>query len=704
MPAASLHQFVQKHAPDIFASVRPLNAPERQELIDNGNTAESWDMIGVADGFTAANIRGSHFFGCVILGTTAGISTHRELSAFPRGIYNSTIGNSIIKNDVTISSVLYCNFYSIESGVILHNIGELTVSPNARFGQGGLCDASHEWISLINENGGRAVIPFTGMTSCDAYIWAKYRSDKFFQNRLIAITDTTCAPLMNRIGQIGCNAVVRNVKSISDSSIGCFATVNGAECIHNTTVRSTKEEPSEIGAAVQLKNTITGYKNHIASGTQLLSVVTGSCVSIHQNARISHSFIGDNSEIGCCEIAHSLIFPSHGQHHNNSFLIASMIGGQSNIAAGATIGSNHNSRTNDGELWASRGFWPGLCASFKHNSRFASYVLCAKASYPSELDIPFPFSLVLNDSSRDTLVVFPAYYFTHNMYSFIRSKVKFVKRDKRIVKEQSIEHNPLAPDTIEEIFSALAIIEEETAKQWYHARHSGIPAPELCRSKGRELLKSGTPLPDLDLKGHIERSNRSALLRNTSIAWNMYNAVIRWYAVSEIVNYVTEHNTDLCTLHIPQRVTHWTNCGGQIAGSNDLELLFEKIKTDKSVKTWKDIHAQFDALSKRYEQDKFYHALGALAALDGIDESSFTKSQLAESLRSAIAVCRDIPELARVSRQKDYTDHYRAMVYDTKEEMNIVLGNFDDDSVIADTTKSMQGLIDGIERICRTLV
>ena len=87
----------------------------------------------------------------------------------------------------------------------------------------------------------------------------------------------------------------------------------------------------------------------------------------------------------------NLIFPAHEQHHNNSFLIASVVLGQSNMAAGATIGSNHNSRANDNEVQAGRGFWPGLCTSIKHSSRFASFVLLAKGDYPAELNIPLPF-------------------------------------------------------------------------------------------------------------------------------------------------------------------------------------------------------------------------------------------------------------------------------------------------------------------------
>lgn len=77
-------------------------------------------------------------------------------------------------------------------------------------------------------------------------------------------------------------------------------------------------------------------------------------------ARLINSYLGDNSTISCCEVLNSLIFPAHEQHHNNSFLCASTVLGQSNMAAGATIGSNHNSRGADGELLAGRGFGRGF--------------------------------------------------------------------------------------------------------------------------------------------------------------------------------------------------------------------------------------------------------------------------------------------------------------------------------------------------------
>jgi hypothetical protein len=138
--------------------------------------------------------------------------------------------------------------------------------------------------------------------------------------------------------------------------------------------------------------------------------------------------------------------------------------GQSNVAAGATIGSNHNSRSPDGEIFAKRGFWPGLCSDFKHNSRFASFVLVSKGSYQYELDIQYPFSLVCPGQNGDpTIHIIPAWWFIYDMFAITRNKNKFLSRDKRVVKVQNIETDPYAPDTMEEILIALDRIINLTA-------------------------------------------------------------------------------------------------------------------------------------------------------------------------------------------------------------------------------------------------
>ena len=138
------------------------------------------------------------------------------------------------------------------------------------------------------------------------------------------------------------------------------------------------------------------------------------------------------------------------------------------MAAGATIGSNHNSRSADGEIIAGRGFWPGLCVSLKHNSKFASFTLIAKGDFPAELNIPIPFSLISNEVSKDRLVVMPGYWFMYNMYAMARNAGKYVGRDNRPDKTQEIEYDFLAPDSVNEMFDALLLMKQFIFMRCHH--------------------------------------------------------------------------------------------------------------------------------------------------------------------------------------------------------------------------------------------
>jgi hypothetical protein len=262
---------------------------------------------------------------------------------------------------------------------------------------------------------------------------------------------------------------------IKDVAVGEAAYIKGANKLKNLTVLSSQEEPTQIGEGVEMVNGIVGYGCHAFYGSKAVRFVMGRRSNLKYGARLIHSVLGDNSTVSCCEILNNLIFPVHEQHHNNSFLYAAMVQGLSNMAAGATIGSTHTSRANDGEIRAGRGFWPGLSVTLKHSSRFASFVIIAKGNYPYELNITLPFSLVSNNVRKDRLEVMPAYFWMYNLYALERNSWKATDRDKRVVKVQHIETDYLAPDTAEEIIAALARMEG-----WFEA--AGIPVSSLAQS------------------------------------------------------------------------------------------------------------------------------------------------------------------------------------------------------------------------------
>jgi hypothetical protein len=553
--------------------------------------------------------------------------------------------------------------------VTLSNVGEIRSQRNAVFALD--VDDNIIPVEIINENGGRAILPRPGMTAADAHIWAKFRGDAELMEAFSKITYQSSKDLSSKATVIGDNAVILNTKTVRNSLIGPSAIIDGAEIISNSSIMSCAEEMTLIGHAVQIRNSVIGYGNNIDSAAQLKSVMTGECVEISQSARISHSVIGDCSHISCCEIANSLVGPFHSQHHNNSFLIAAYVGGQSNIAAGATIGSNHNSRANDGEIWAKRGFWPGLCVSLKHNSRFASFTMIAKGSYPAELDVKLPFSLITIDNKTSETVIFPAYWFTRNMYATMRNADKFIRRDTRVFRRQHIEHDILAPDTIEEIFEALRLIE------------------------------SGEPL-------NMERGHPETTIKNADNACNAYRMMIRHYIAKNILHYMRDN--DLKSVDDLQKSVGplsddnevWLNCGLTVINKTALSKIIEEIKQGgsvdepssekKEINSWNDIRALFDTYASSYPKTKIRHALQSLARLEFISVKALSDNILRTFLEVTREDCKTIAALTRSSRAKDYADPFRAMVYESKEEMEAVLGRMDDDPVIKQVDEDMAEL------------
>jgi len=297
----------------------------------------------------------------------------------------------------------------------------------------------------------------------DAYLWSRYRDDEALMTKFKEFTEKQFDNRRGYYGFIGDRTVIKNTGIIKDVWVGTDAYLKGANKLKNLTINSSAKAPSQIGEGCELVNGIISYGCRIFYGVKAVRFIMGSHSQLKYGARLINSYLGDNSTISCCEVLNSLIFPGHEQHHNNSFLCAALVMGQSNIAAGATLGSNHNSRAADGEMIAARGFWPGLCVSIKHNSKFASFTLLAKGDYSYELNIPLPFSLVSNDVSANQLSIMPAYWFMYNLYALARNAGKYVERDKRINKLQYIEYDFLAPDSINEIFTALDLLKKFAA-------------------------------------------------------------------------------------------------------------------------------------------------------------------------------------------------------------------------------------------------
>ena len=672
---------------------RHLHSDEIERLVKNSNSATNWDDIWVTDEFDTSMVRNNHFFGMVRIGrVTRKVLQYHDLRV-PIGITDSSIMSCDIGDDVAIHDVHYMANYIIGDKSILFNIQEISTTDHSKFGNGTIKEGEPEdvrvWLEVMNEIGSRKILPFDGMITADAYLWAKYTDDTKLQQRLKEITQASVDSHRGYYGTVGESCVIKNCWILKDAKVGPHCYIKGASKLKNVTINSSAEEPSQIGEGVILVNGVTGYGCRIFYSVVATRFVLGDNCNLKYGARLIHSVLGDNSTISCCEVLNNLIFPSHEQHHNNSFLISACVMGQSNMAAGATVGSNHNSRATDGEIVASRGFWPGLCSSVKHSSRFASFTLLSKADYPSELNIMLPFSLVNNNTSKNELEVMPAYWWMYNMYALARNTSKYVSRDKRKRKIQNIEFETLAPDTVEEIIEGRKLLEVWVAKAWLRKKGEDPGKYEYydLRECGKNLLDNEPEtVKSLEVLGEgMEKGKRKVRILKPLEAYHAYGDMITYYAMKTCLHYLEAH-PDIDMEHIVERMKghrlrKWINLGGQTMPEEYADQLRADIR-DGKLNTWDEIHHRYDELWENYQHEKLRHAYFALMFLYKDETDVMTEEMWHENLDKAIRIQHFICDQVYDSRKKDYENEFRNATFRNEAEKLAVIGSIDDVSFV----------------------
>jgi Domain of unknown function (DUF4954) len=672
---------------------RQLTAYEIEVLVRNRNTSDNWNLLLVSDSFNPELVQDCKFFGLVRIGKLEPYYLEFHNLRRPVGLYNSNIISSDFGNNVVVDNVNYLSHYIVGNDVMIVNTNELSATDHAKFGNGILKEKESEhiriWLEVCNENGGRKIMPFDGMLPGDAWLWSRFRNDLELQHKLQQFTQNLFDTRRGYYGEIGDRTVIKNCKIIKDVLIGTDAYLKGANKLKNLTINSSAESTTQIGEGCELVNGIIGHGCRIFYGVKAVRFILASHSQLKYGARLINSYLGNNSTISCCEVLNSLIFPAHEQHHNNSFLCAALVMGQSNMAAGATIGSNHNSRSPDGELVAGRGFWPGLCVSLKHNSSFASFIILAKGDYPAELHIPIPFSLVSNQVSKDELLVMPAYWFLHNMYALARNAWKYSDRDRRSEKTQLLEYDFLAPDSVNEIVDSLTLMEKLTGQAYLSKYEAGQKhAKERTVSLGKQLLagpKSGVDGLEI-LASDFEHSHRKVKLVKVFQAYHLFKELVGYYAVTQLIPSLrTQETGGLIEFQqsLSGRVVReaWVNVGGQLVKESELQKLLDRIHRG-GVKNWAQIHGFYVKQGLSYPTDKLVHALACHREVHGkaiqrLDKKQF-KSLLLQSLRTKAWMTQGIYD----SRAKDYANSFRRMVYSGAAEMNAVTGSLNQNTFI----------------------
>ncbi len=659
---------------------RALTASELDTLIHNRNTSDNWNNVQVSENFTAGLIKNCKFYGLVRIGILQPF--YREFHNFRMavGLYNSTIISCDLGDNICIDNVNFLSHYIVCEDVMIANVNELACTDHAKFGNGVIKEGEQEdirtWVEVCNENGGRKILPFNGMLPGDAFLWSKYRDEEELMERFKDFTQKELDSKRGYYGKIGKRTVIKNCGIIKDTWIGEDAYLKGANKIKNVTINSDAERKTQIGEGCELVNGIVGYGCRIFYGVKAVRFILASHSQLKYGARLINSYLGNNSTISCCEVLNSLIFPSHEQHHNNSFLCAALVMGQSNMAAGATVGSNHNSRSADGEMQAGRGFWPGLCVSLKHNSKFASYTIIAKGDFPAELNITIPFSLISNDVANNELVIMPAYWFRYNMYALERNAWKTKDRDRRTEKIQTIEYNYLAPDTVNEIFDAIPLLEKLS--------------PDI----------NGTATT-----AGFENIDRKTTIIKVPQSIKVFKELIQYYGMCNLLSHFNKNNFndfEEFKTSLPVKISRstWMNIGGQLMKTSTVNNLKNDVISN-NISSWSDMHERYKEEGINYKNDLLEHAYCSLLEILNITTKQFTADLFKKLIDETVATKTWMTEGILKSREKDYTNPFRKMVYENNDEMNKVMGALDENSFIQgqfERLEEFKGVVAGIKK------
>jgi hypothetical protein len=662
------------------SSYRGLDRSEVEALVANGNRCLDWSLVRVSAAFAPELVRNCEFAGLVRLGAIDRIVLEHHDFLAPVGITDSRIIACDIGDLCAIHDCSYVAHYVVGDSCILLSNDEIHASNHSKFGNGIVMEGEGEelrvMLDLMNEAGSRSVPPFRDMLSADAYLWARHREDPALLRAFTAMTDSMYDHRRGRYGTIGRGSVLKSNRIIKDVEIGEAAYVKGANKLKNLTILSSEGRRTQIGEGVELVNGIVGEGCRVFYGSKAVRFVLGTNSSLKYGARLIHSVLGENSTISCCEMLSNLIFPGHEQHHNTSFLIAALVKGQSNMAAGSTIGSNHNSRAPDGEVEAGRGFWPGLSTSVKHSSRFASFCLLSKGDYRFELDIKLPFCLVDDDGARDRLVLVPAYWWTHNLYALMRNEGKLLARDKRPSKAQALEFSPFAPDTAEEMLSAIDLLES-----WM----------------GKAGVTEGEDPSEIEAPGRLtENSDRPVVVRRPRRAIEAYREMLLWYGARAVLDSLCGADAAVLRDSLAaadssqgERTAAWENLGGQLVPAPKLEALLRRARAGK-IRDWHEMHAEYARLSVEYPADKAAHAWAVLRLLS--PGSAKARALLVAALDDLVALSGRVEAAVFATRAKDYENPFRKATFRCEAEMLAVLGRAEDNPFVVKTRKDMATL------------
>lgn len=418
---------------------KPLSKSQIQRLSKQLCTAEDWKGVSIRPGCDLSRIQKVHFLGRVSLGSNGGVTQYRGLN-LPCGIYDATIGDCVVGDNVRISRIRTGIFrYHIEDGALLEDIGILSAEPSTRFGNGTEVD-------VVNEAGGRGTMIYGRLTAQVGYMNALFRHNPPFIKQLKTLAENEITDTVPKVGVIGRGATVVACAHLHNILVGPYARIEGAARLEDGTISSCKEDPTFIGSGVQAREFVVAEGAKIDSSALLDKVFVGQGVRVGKQYSAENSLLFANSEAFHGEGVAMFAGPYTVTHHKSTLMIAGLF---SFFNAGSgTNQSNHLYKLGPVHQGIfERGCKTGSSSYVLLESHIGAFSLVVGKHIASIDSAMFPFSYIIEKAGESSIL--PG----ANLISVgtVRDGEKWPKRDNRKVKEKRdlIIFDIFSPYTVE---------------------------------------------------------------------------------------------------------------------------------------------------------------------------------------------------------------------------------------------------------------
>ncbi|MBR6491272.1 MAG: DUF4954 family protein [Bacteroidales bacterium] len=641
---------------------RHLTQDEINKLIKNNCRCYDWNDIMVASNFTCDNILNVNFSGKIKLGVFNKKDIVLDGIVKHPGIFNASINNCTIGNDVYINQVRnYISNYIVEDNVIIEDVDILSVNEESTFGNGTV-------VSVLCETGGREIKICDFLSAQIAHVYVMYRDRTQTIAKLDGLVEAYAESVRSSVGRIGNNSMIVSTRMINNTKIGPYSRIVGASRLNNVSINSRKEAPTFIGNGVIIKD----------------SIISTNC-EVYDNALIYNCFIGQGCEIGeQFSAEQSLFFANciglHGEacaifagpytvtHHKNTLLIAGMYSFMN--AGSGTNFSNHMYKLgpiHQGIL--ERGIKTASDSYVKWPAKVGPFTVVMGRHYHNSDTSNFPFSYLIEKNDESVLV--PGV----NLRSVgtVRDAQKWPKRDRRTDPDllDSINFNLLSPFTINRVI------------------------------KGKEILQT---LKELSGNTSSYYAYSSTRINNSSMqtGLTLYEiAIIKFLGnsiISRLENRDCSTNEKMVESLKPETNIgddDWIDISGLIAPKNEIRKVFQHID-DGTYNTFHKINEAFKDIHSNYYTYEWTWALKRIEEYLHKSYTKFTKTDVIDLIKKWENAVVDLDNRLLADAMKEFGETVKigfgtdGDISERDKDFSSVRGDYETNTFVVATKKHIE--------------